>query len=58
MVKLDSERFQKKEFENLLKTETEAKIEAQKQLVEVKQQKEKAIKSAEKDQEEKEQSEQ
>ncbi len=48
MVKLDSERFQKKEFENLLKTETEAKIEAQKQLVEVKQQKEKAIKSAEK----------
>ena len=48
MVKLDSEKFQKKEFENLLKTETEAKKDAQKQLVEVKQQKEKAIKSAEK----------
>jgi len=28
MVKLDSERFQKKEFENLLKTETEAKKDA------------------------------
>ena len=57
MVKLDSERFQKKEFENLLKTETEAKKDAQKQLVEVKQKKEKAIKSAEKAQEEKEQAE-
>lgn len=54
MVKLDSERFQKKEFETLLKTEIAAKVAAQKQQVEMKQQRENAIKSAEKSQEERE----